>query len=193
MFVLYFLGLPYVSFLSFFFNFLVFHEICQEVVTGRSHYCIGSRQLSGLHVITLPPTRHAHVLVGAPFRKSHREIYRQPIDKDNENSAGERFPRQCAMLISSSKQDCVLQRCVLLELTKRQTSTQRRQYGMYSAQGCGMHSAQGCAMIFRRAKGGRQTEPLHVKTKGWYLRAADISLVDHEKTLQTAGKSQEFE
>ena len=112
-----------------------------------------------------------------PFRKSHREIYRQPIDKDKENSADERFPRQCAMLISSSKQDCVLQHCVLLEWTKRQTSTQRRQYGMHSAQGCGMHSAQGCAMIFRRAKGGRQTEPLHVKTKGWYLRAADISLV----------------
>ena len=121
--------------------------------------------------------RHALVRVGVPFRKSHREVYRQPINKDKENSADERFPRQCAMLISSSKQDCVLQHCVLLEWTKRQTSTQRRQYGMHSAQGCGMHSAQGCAMIFRRAKGGRQTESLHVKTKGWYLRAADISLV----------------
>ena len=70
---------------------------------------------SGLHVIALPPTRHAHVRVGAPFRKSHREIYRQPIGKDKENSADERFPRQCAMPISSSKQDCVLQQCVLLE------------------------------------------------------------------------------
>ena len=148
---------------------MVFHEICQEVVTVRKvTICVESGQLSGLHVITLPPTRHAHVLVGAPFRKSHREIYRQPNDKDNENSEDERFPRQCAMLISSSKQNCVLQRCVLLEWTKRQTTTQRRQYGMHSAQGCGTHSAEGCAMIFCCAKGGRQKEPLHVKTKGWY-------------------------
>ena len=138
-------------------------------MTGRSHYLRRKQAALRPHVIALPPTRHAHVLVGAPFRKSHREIYRKPIDKDNENSADERFPRQCAMLISSSKQDCVHQHRVLLEWTKRQSSTQRRQYGM--------HSAQGCAMIFRRAKGGRQKELLHVKTKGWYLRAADISLV----------------
>ena len=138
-------------------------------------------------------TKARHETISFEVVESHREIYRQPNDKDNENSEDERFPRQCAMLISSSKQNCVLQRCVLLEWTKRQTSTQRRQYGMHSAQGCGMHgvqgcgmhsvqgcgmhSAQGCAMILRRANGGHQTEPLHVKTKGWYLRAADISLV----------------